>query len=418
MALYSRLFKYAPLPNRTPLENFLTESLCDCLERMTALGRETVETFVVECLAGSQVPSSFRGRLTNARNLSWKTQHSFYFDGGRGCLDLCLFADNQIILVIENKVAAGFTIHALSPDDEAAENAEGGEELSQLDFYGRWLSAKYPGAGLVLLTHLTQAPATFLLNESNRTEASTTDVFHRVARWATVYEWIVRWQERDADYFKNSPQGIVLRLLTSEFLEFLEQNNMNATEMKKGDFELLNAYFAQDIWKKMRDLTESTQTLVSPVLPEVCRFRPSKERNTEAWEQTQIVWDWAYCYERDLYWYVGWGLAGQHGLRDIGIEFPGALQAFVVVTSDKADIPVAGEELNACERQGWIVYGTSSKHQLRLLKFVAPDLLMVPSERFNLSFGHWVAAAVKEGISLLENADQHRREREGELTLH
>jgi hypothetical protein len=78
MALYSRLFSYAPLPNRTQLENFLTESLCDWLDRITALDRKCLETFVVQCLAGSRgVPSTFRERLASARNLSWKTQHVF-----------------------------------------------------------------------------------------------------------------------------------------------------------------------------------------------------------------------------------------------------------------------------------------------------------------------------------------------------
>ena len=34
MTLYSRLFKYAPLSGRSQLENFLTESFCDLMERI------------------------------------------------------------------------------------------------------------------------------------------------------------------------------------------------------------------------------------------------------------------------------------------------------------------------------------------------------------------------------------------------
>lgn len=79
MALYSRLFKYAPRPGRTQLENFLTESFCDCLERMTALDRSDVETFILDLFGGgSQSPLNFRDRLASANDLRWVTQHPIY----------------------------------------------------------------------------------------------------------------------------------------------------------------------------------------------------------------------------------------------------------------------------------------------------------------------------------------------------
>ena len=84
MALFSRLFKYAPLPGRTQLENFLTESLCDLLERMTVLDRKGVERFVLDALAGSRSPSGFRERLAEAKGLYWTTRKSISFADNRG----------------------------------------------------------------------------------------------------------------------------------------------------------------------------------------------------------------------------------------------------------------------------------------------------------------------------------------------
>jgi hypothetical protein len=350
MALYSRLFKYGPRPGRTQLENFVTESLCDCLERMTALDRKSIERFVVEVLVCSRIPPAFGERLTNAKTLQWKTQHAFYFAGSRGCLDLCLLADREIILVIENKVAARFTAHLISRDADEVGNNEGREELSQLEYYGKWLSARHPGAALILLTHLTDAPSTFFSEESSEAVAPTASVFHRVCRWATVYEWLGRWREVTATHFGSKPQGVFLNLLTNEFLEFLEQNNMNATAIKNDDLDLLNAYFSQDVWKKVRDLMASARALVMPLLADAYG-EPRSVPETEAWEQTQILWDWAYCHEEELEWYVGWGLSSGRGLRHLDIEFATPLQAFVVVTNDGGPrIPVFAEDVQTLEK--------------------------------------------------------------------
>jgi|HubBroStandDraft_6_1064221.scaffolds.fasta_scaffold4024950_1 hypothetical protein len=65
MTLYERLFKYAPATGRTQLENFLSESLCDVLERMTAFDRESMEGFVLETVLKEPAQSTFSERLLN-----------------------------------------------------------------------------------------------------------------------------------------------------------------------------------------------------------------------------------------------------------------------------------------------------------------------------------------------------------------
>ena len=107
MRLYSRLFKYAPLPQKTSLENFLTESLCDLLERITATDRRNVEKFAADLFLGStKSGSALAKRLRNAQSLRWCTQYRVKLGSHQGWADLCLLGDEKVLLLIENKVNA------------------------------------------------------------------------------------------------------------------------------------------------------------------------------------------------------------------------------------------------------------------------------------------------------------------------
>ena len=230
MALYSRLFKYAPRPGRTQLENFLTESFCDCLERMTVLDRKGVEAFILDSLGGSRFPLDFRDRLASAKDLRWTTQHPIYLADNRGYLDLCLLADKRIVLAVENKIGSGFTSHLISEGTEDA--GETTEELSQLDFYDRWLATNSQGSVLVLLTHLTDAPPDFLAFDRADGDVHEQPVFHSVCRWAAVYDWIAKWREVCGDSLRGKPGGALLDGLAGELLRFLEQKKHEHSDDK------------------------------------------------------------------------------------------------------------------------------------------------------------------------------------------
>ena len=409
MALFSRLFKYAPLPGRTQLENFLTESLCDLLERMTVLDRKGVERFVLDALAGSRSPSGFRERLAEAKGLYWTTQKSISFADNRGYLDLCLLADKRIILVIENKIGSGFTSHSISQSGDEDETTST-EELLQLDFYDRWLSAKCPGAALVLLSHLTEAPPDFLVGDGDKTDAHASAVFHHVCRWAEVYDWVSEWIESSGCVLHDKPAGVFLNVLSGEFLQFLEQKNMNVAAIKDSDLDLLSAYFSQDVWKKMRNLMVSMRLRVVPLLADP-RGSPRNVPQNEAWEETQILWDWAYSYEEELEWYVGWGLSGKHGLRHLDIELDTSLQAFVVMTNDDGGtrIPFLTEDIESCEKAGWVVCESKTKDQLTLVKTIPTQVLAGESAGFTRTFEVWTEAAVGECASKLKRAHDRPR---------
>jgi|ERR1022692_55036 hypothetical protein len=408
MALYSRLFKYAPRPGRTQLENFLTESFCDCLERMTVLDRKGVEAFILDSLGGSRFPLDFRDRLASAKDLRWTTQHPIYLADNRGYLDLCLLADKRIVLAVENKIGSGFTSHLISEGTEDA--GETTEELSQLDCYDRWLATNSQGSVLVLLTHLTDAPPDFLAFDRADGDVHEQPVFHSICRWAAVYDWIAKWREVCGDSLRGKPGGAFLDGLAGELLLFLEQKNMSIATIKDSDLELIDAYFSQDIWKKLHDLMASIRLRVVPSLT-TPRGSPRNVPQTDAWEETQILWDWAYCHERELGWYVGWGLSGEHGLRHLDVELDTTLQAFVVVTNDDGGtrIPFIAEDVQLSEKAGWSVCESKTRDQLSLVKSMPTRLLAGEPEGFSRAFEVWTAETVKEGASVLDRI--HTRSR-------
>jgi len=172
--------------------------------------------------------------------------------------------------------------------------------------------------------------------------------------------------------------------------------------MKDSDLELIDAYFSQDVWKKLHDLMASVRLSVIPALVNP-RGSPRTVPQTEAWEETQILWDWAYCYEKELEWYVGWGLSGKHGLRHLDVELDTTLQAFVVVTNDDGGtrIPFLGEDIERLEKAGWHMCESKTRDQMSFFKSMPTRLLVSKPEGFGRAFESWAGETVKEGASML-----------------
>jgi hypothetical protein len=221
---------------------------------------------------------------------------------------------------------------------------------------------------------------------------------------------MAEWLESSGSTLRDTPAGVFLNVLSGEFLQFLEQKNMNVTAIKASDLDLLNAYFSEDVWKKIRNVMASMRLCVVPLLANP-RGSPRNVPQNEAWEETQILWDWAYCYEKELEWYVGWGLSGKHGLRHLDIELGTSLQAFVVVTNDDGGtrIPFLEEEITACERAGWDVHESKTRDQLTIVKAIPTQSLAGESAGFTRAFEAWTERAVRECANALSKA--HDRER-------
>jgi hypothetical protein len=94
---------------------------------------------------------------------------------------------------------------------------------------------------------------------------------------------------------------------------------MSVDKFERGDLQILTTFVDQDIWKKVRQLMVFARDVAAHLIPSAGRqATPLPYPGT--WTQTQILWDWTYCYDRKLGWYLGWGFSGEYGLRDLGVH--------------------------------------------------------------------------------------------------
>lgn len=163
-SLYSRLYRNRQRQDRSHLEDFLTESLADRLNRG---GSVLTCEFIQSCVPLKQpFTADNRAKLcasvTEAERVQWRTQVQVAWDGANGIVDLVLHLDEQPRMVIENKIWAPIyrrdDIQVLEADQEIL-------EANQLHLYGRWLAQQArndPTCVLVLPTASFVHPDDFL----------------------------------------------------------------------------------------------------------------------------------------------------------------------------------------------------------------------------------------------------------------
>ena len=401
MSLYEKLFKYAPSSNRTPLENFLTEALCDILERLRTVDSDAALDLLVQVFLGNRGSPAFRRTLEDASKFFWITQVRIKVGRQFGYLDLCLFVDGKPLVAIENKVAAGFTEHTLMGEGET-------KAISQMMLYDQWLCTKNPDGALVLLTHFTEGPEGFA--ERSPT-ANISHLFRAPVRnkclWTTVYGWLAQWRNLVTE--QDDIEIASLRKLVGEFLGFLEERKMAPISIRAGDLNVIGSWLEQDVWRKARQVLEETRNIAVPIVP-LAYGKPKSFPVTYLAGQYDLLWDWTYCFEKELKWYVGWGLCGRDGLKGLDLRLSGeSPYTFVLVTSEKMSIPLSKNTVRRAQSAGWGVREvgdpTPKQRWIRLVKQNSCSLLM--DQDFNAQFREWVITAVKEAVSFLQ--DGHRQ---------
>jgi hypothetical protein len=401
-SVLTRLLKYTSRDGHSPVENFLTECLYCFLERLSAVDRTSLERFIVEVLCGSEVPLALRGRISGARSLTWTTQQAIFCDGERGYLDLCLTADSDIILVVENKIGAAFTAHQISSNPDGTNGDSKRAACDQLTFYENYLRSKTKAATcLVLLTHMREAPKGFL--RARGREDPDGAVSRRVCRWAEVHRWLVQWR---LSHPMQDSDSAFLTTMAQELSKFLEDHEMDISELNCNDLNVMKAFYAQDVPRKMRALLVSVR---SSILALPALVTPYGGASTIFDTTNQIVWDWTYCFEEDLKWFVCWGIAGagRYGPMSYDIEFDEPLQAFVVIGTDDREIPVPHERLESLERSGWRTHELPVSRNLRLVKSVPPSVLFELDENLNRAFEGWTSRTVEEALTILQTAHEN-----------
>ncbi len=402
-SLFTRLFKYSPRDGHTPLENFLTESLCYFLNGMTALDRPSLERLICEVLCGSSVPAALLGRISDARSLSWTPQQPIRWAGGLGYLDICLTADNDIVLVVENKLGAGFTTHQIPGATEETDSSREEAGCDQLTFYEKYLQSKGRMAGLVLLTHMREAPITFLMGQSGKNGNGV--VFRHVCRWAEVHRWLTQWQFIPTSTPAWDSEGAFLMKLARELAQFLEEQDMIVEDLSGDDLDVMKAFYAQDVPRKMRSLFLSLRKSILALPALVTPYGGAKATFDTT---NEIAWDWIYCFEQELKWFICWGVAGagRYGPIAYDIKFDEPLQAFVVIATDDREIPVSKVRLQSLDRLGWKAYELPSSTKLRLVKAVAPSVLLETGSTFNRAFENWATRTASEALEILHAAHE------------
>ena len=204
MSFFDRLFAFRQREDRAPLEDFLTELLAEWLRQATAAGRIAEVLTELFRLRPEQL-----GAPDNLRELAWETQHiigpGHRAQGKRPDL---VGRGTDFFLIVENKIAAGFTWH---------------EDSHQLELYAEYRQERpEPYGGIVLLTHATLPPA---------------DWTHETLYWRDVERYLRHFPD-------HSPAGIpsALDYLTRQLTLFLGENGMSGTRIALEDITAYPAY--------------------------------------------------------------------------------------------------------------------------------------------------------------------------------
>ncbi|ALU61826.1 hypothetical protein SAMN05444507_105100 [Pseudomonas syringae] len=208
MSLFDRLFAFRQNEVRSPFEDFLTELLAEWLRQVTRSGR------IAEVLKGLfKLKQSQLGDHANLNDLVWETQHvigpGHRATGKRPDL---IGRGPDFFLIIENKVAAGFTQHK--------DTLGAADQLSLYESYRHDRTESF--GGLVLITHSTLPPS-----EWN----------HETIYWRSV--------ERYLRAFANDCPTLeytALDYITRQLASFLGENAMSGTRIALEDITAYPAY--------------------------------------------------------------------------------------------------------------------------------------------------------------------------------
>jgi hypothetical protein len=250
---------------------------------------------------------------------------------------------------------------------------------------------------------MREAPVTFLTGQSGNNGGGV--VFRHVCRWAEVHKWLTRWKFIPTSTHAADSEGAFLMKLARELAQFLEDQDMTVEDLSTDDLDVMKAFYGQDVPRKVHGLLLSLRKSIW-ALPGL--VTPYGGAQTTFDTTNQIAWDWIYCFEQELKWFICWGIAcaGRYGPISYDIKFDEPLQAFVVVATDNREIPVTQVRLQSLDSMGWKAYEQPSMKKLRLVKAVAPSVLLETGSTFNQAFESWATQTAREALAILHTAHE------------
>ncbi|MGY3370219.1 hypothetical protein ACVWZL_007344 [Bradyrhizobium sp. GM2.4] len=205
---YGRLFKYRESKGRTPLEDFLSESLADLFNRLPKLEQLS---FIDRLFVPSELKSKWHSRASTSIELWMKTQVAI----SEGRLDILILCDKHPVIVVESKIK--------SPVGKRPDGSD------QLQNYSQWLKRQSDESGgnvavICLLNHLTPPPKDFIEPSSNHYEATP-----KLLRWSQVAAELKSLSGDD-----KLPLDV--RTLAEELYLFLLEQDMTSESPRLEDF--------------------------------------------------------------------------------------------------------------------------------------------------------------------------------------
>lgn len=364
-SLYGRLFTYRERPDRSPVEDFLTEGFADLLGRLPdCVARDLI---LVMLGRGVDVEMELANVWSPGTSARWSTQK--VIAGGR--LDLLLEIDGRAALVVESKVAAGFQRH---------NDNDTGRSRHQLETYSEWIGkAADPrwGGALILLTHYTPAPPNFLK------ACGTYECRHRgVTRWADL--------SRRLSTLIRLPEhaGTGWALLAGEFVNFLKELNMDSELANSQDLAALQIYIASA--DRIRNTVEQIWEGAREIWKPVCI---QKDVPLEVTTSYGCVWKYRYLVRSDLRnCYMAAGLRFPAIGSHISYTEPtGEPYLFVELGSDNDGSPIDNLQLP----EEWSVSA-----DMRLAKLPLRNLSVDP-EVFLFEASAWASSRISEAAKLI-----------------
>lgn len=362
VSLYSRLFKYKQSVDRSETENFLTEMLCDALNR---LNENEVREFFIRVLYFNlnQIHFSdwFEQNVSGAE-IFWTSQYcinSTKAQGEKKLIDLVCLRQGLPIVAIEAKIRAKF-------------------QRDQLETYGLWLSDVNPNGILVLLTARTEAPSNFPADPYQFGA-----VKKIVVQWQTVFDWLLHLEDSHS-----------LRPFSFDFRTFMEDYMVAFEEPTSSDFAAIECVANGQI-VRLGNLMKNLQVMLSKDFGHLDWGRESSYLpDGYTLRHGGLVLSWCFVKNYQYTWF-GWGYAFPSNkpdkilnevFKDQGPKYP--VMIFLLSSNDETLWAKLGSSLIQSSHVVWNESKLPSKGSENV-KFIAhrplTDFLASKTSLFNES---------------------------------
>lgn len=326
MSLYKRLLKYQQTEERSNLENFSTEILCDFLKR---LSNDEIDQFLRKVVFFGIDTSVFEDFVSNHKNdegnvrIVWKTQYSITISGITKYPDLIGIIDHRPAIIIEVKIGAGFTHRTHQNDDGAIIH------IPQLVDYGNWLYENNNHAFLLLLSHSTPPPCDFLTPGNKYGIAQRNHI-----TWNQIYRWL-------NDGMANAKENC----LVEDFKKYLLEQNMAIESPARDDFSVLEL-LVSGAGKRIGDMMKHIRSELEKKYKSHMSWGKEKSYLNDGLYtieyKQKIVWSWVIL-ESPEYAFIAWGICFPNELdewewRKACPTLPTVPFVFIGLFSDKTKI--------------------------------------------------------------------------------